>query len=227
MSLDKTKTDSKLGKDVNLYLTECGVQTPMSIIHNFSKEDKIDNITQSFTNIMKSLELDIKDDSLKETPKRVAKMYINDLFWGLDPDNFPKATVIENKMNYDEMVLEKNISVKSCCEHHFMPFFSFNTIGANIAYIPKNKVLGLSKLNRIVEYFSRRPQVQERLTEQIYHALAFILGTEDVAVVIEAEHTCVKMRGVEDDNGKTITSKLGGAFKSQPQTRAEFMRLIQ
>ena len=156
-----------------------------------------------------------------ETPTRLAKMYVDELYWGLDYNNFPKCTAIENKMGYDEMVLEKNVTVLSTCEHHFVTIDGL----AAIAYIPNKKVIGLSKLNRIVEFFSKRPQVQERLTEQIYHTLTYILGTEDVAVVIDAVHFCVRSRGVRDYNSSTITSKLGGRFKSNPALRAEFLSL--
>jgi GTP cyclohydrolase I len=184
--------------------------------------DKITSIETSFAQIMKTLGLDLSDDSLADTPKRVAKMFVNEIFWGLDYKNFPKCTVIENKMRYDEMVIEKDITMISSCEHHFVVIDG----KAHIAYIPRGKVLGLSKLNRIVEFFARRPQVQERIAEQVYHALEFILGTPDVAVVIEGVHYCVKSRGVEDHSSSTITSKLGGCFKEDPSVRAEFMSLI-
>lgn len=188
----------------------------------YTNSAAIELIEERFSDIMEILGLDLDDDSLCDTPKRVAKMYVNELFWGLDPGNFPKCTVIENKMGYDEMVLERNIQVMSNCEHHFLPIEG----KAHVAYIPKNKVLGLSKMNRIVEYFSRRPQVQERLAEQIYWALVYILQTEDVAVVLEGEHFCVKMRGISDPDSDTVTSKLGGAFRNEPELRAELMSLI-
>ena len=148
-------------------------------------------------------------------------MYVNEIFWGLDYEAFPKATVVENKMKYNEMVIVKNISVQSNCEHHFVVIDGL----ACVAYVPKEKVLGLSKINRIVEYFAKRPQIQERLTEQVYHALSFILETEDVAVMIDAQHYCVKSRGVEDTGSSTITSRLGGGFKSDHKARAEFLSL--
>jgi GTP cyclohydrolase I len=149
-------------------------------------------------------------------------MWKNELFWGLDYNNFPKATVVENKMRYDEMVLERNITVQSMCEHHLLPILG----GAHVAYIPKHKVLGLSKLNRIVDFFCRRPQIQERLTAQIFHTLTYLLETEDVAVCIAAEHLCVKIRGVEDSCSDTVTSQLGGVFKSRDMPRQEFFSLI-
>lgn len=224
MSLQKNKTDPELGRRVEEYLVKQGVNTPTHAqFLNFSDEYKIGFITEYFTHIMDVLGLDITDDSLTDTPKRVAKMYVNEIFWGLKPENFPKCTVIENKMGYDEMVVEKDITLMSNCEHHFVTIDG----KAHIAYIPKDKVLGLSKLNRIVEYFSRRPQVQERLVEQIYHALSFILDTPDVAVVIEGVHYCVKSRGVEDHSSSTVTAKLGGCFKTEPDCRAEFMSLIR
>lgn len=224
MSLSKNKCDAELGYAVEEYLKSKGVHTPTVIDKLLVKEDtKVKRIEKHFAAIMDILGLDREDDSLIETPKRVAKMYVNEVFWGLKPENFPKCTVIENKMNYDEMVIEKDITLMSNCEHHFVTIDG----KAHIAYIPKGKVLGLSKMNRIVEYFARRPQVQERIAEQVYHALSFILGTEDVAVVIEGVHYCVKSRGVEDHNSFTMTAKLGGCFRNEPETRAEFMSLIK
>jgi GTP cyclohydrolase I len=165
----------------------------------------------------------LSDDSLIETPKRVAKMWINEIYWGLEPKNFPKCTTVDNKMHYDEMVIERNITSMSTCEHHLV------TIDAKafVAYIPNEKVLGLSKLNRIVEYFSRRPQIQERLTAQIAETLKFILGTDNVAVVVDGVHYCVKSRGVEDVTSSTITSSLHGCFREVPEARAEFMNFVK
>jgi GTP cyclohydrolase I len=171
---------------------------------------------------MKYLGLDLTDDSLIDTPKRVAKMYVNEIFWGLDYDAFPKCTTVDNKMKYDEMVVERGINVQSNCEHHFVVIDGKATVG----YIPNQKVLGLSKINRIVEYFSKRPQIQERLTEQVYFALQYILETDNIAVVIDAQHYCVKSRGVEDVGSSTVTSKLGGVFKSDPAVRTEFMNIV-
>lgn len=224
MSLQAGKTDAVLGAQVEQYLKSKGVNTPsVEETLGVDSKKKIAKIEKHFTAIMETLGLDLTDDSLIDTPKRVAKMYVNEVFWGLLPDNFPKCTVIENKMGYDEMVVEKDITLMSNCEHHFVTIDG----KAHIAYIPKDKVLGLSKMNRIVEYFARRPQVQERIAEQVYHALSFILGTEDVAVVIEGVHYCVKSRGVEDHNSYTMTAKLGGCFRNEPETRAEFMALIR
>ena len=222
MAFDKTKTDPALGKKVHEYLMSVGVETPV-IDNGLSRKEKIDMIQSNFKEIATTLGLDLNDDSLTDTPKRVAKMYVNEIFWGLDYAAFPKVTVVDNKMQYNEMVVERGISVQSYCEHHFVNIDGL----ATVAYIPNNKVLGLSKMNRVVEYFSRRPQIQERLTEQIYHALCFILETENVALTIDAKHFCVKSRGVEDTECSTVTSRLGGNFKAQPEVRAEFLALLK
>ena len=222
MAFNKTKTDPELGLKVHEYLVRKGVETPQNE-NSLSRTEKIDLIARSFQKTMKVLGLDLKDDSLMDTPNRIAKMYVNEIFWGLDYDAFPKATVVENKMNYNEMIVERNISVQSNCEHHFVVIDGL----ATVAYVPKKNVLGLSKINRIVEYFSKRPQIQERLTEQIYHALSFILDTENVAVMVDAQHYCVKSRGVEDTGSSTITSRLGGSFKEHPEVRAEFLSLLK
>ena len=222
MSYNKTKTDPVLGKQVHDHLVSMGVETPVTD-NGLSRTEKIDKIEDHFNVIMDTLGLDLTDDSLIDTPKRVAKMYVNEIFWGLDYDAFPKATVVDNKMQYDEMVVERNINVQSNCEHHFVVIDGL----ATVAYIPNETVLGLSKINRVVEYFSKRPQIQERLTEQVYHALSFILNTEHVAVLIDAQHYCVKSRGVEDAGSSTITSKLGGGFKTDPALRAEFLSIAR
>ena len=220
MSFNKNKCDPALGREVQAHLVKCGVQTPTKA-NNLSRTDKINIIETKMYDIMRTLGLDLEDDSLEETPKRVAKMFCNEIFWGLDVEAFPKCTAVDNKMNYDEMVIEKDITLYSDCEHHFRPIIGH----ANIAYIPDKKVLGLSKMPRIVEYFSRRPQIQERITAQVFHALQYILGTEDIAVSITASHTCVSQRGVEDSSASTRTNKLGGAFKL-PEVRAEFFNAI-
>ena len=221
MSYNKTKCDPALGLAVHAHLVKRGVETPV-IENNLSRNDKIDIIETKFRDIMEALGLDLTDDSLIETPKRVAKMYVGEIFWGLDYEAFPKCTTVQNKMKYDEMVIERNVNVQSNCEHHFVIIDGVATVG----YIPNEKVLGLSKINRIVEYFSKRPQIQERLTEQVYYALEYILGTEDIAVVIDARHYCVAARGVEDVGSSTLTSKLGGSFRTNPAVRAEFMNLV-
>lgn len=219
MKTEGTKVDSNLGVLVHEYLKSLGIETPGVSPGFVVNESSLQALTESS---LKELGLDLEDDSLAETPKRVAKMWKHELFWGLDYMNFPKATVVENKMRYDEMVLERNITVQSMCEHHLLPLLG----GAHVAYIPKNKVLGLSKLNRIVDFFCRRPQIQERLTAQIFHTLQYLLETDDVAVCIAAEHLCVKIRGVEDACSDTVTSQLGGVFKSQGLPRQEFFSLI-
>lgn len=221
MSYNKTKSDPQLGLEIHKHLVLRGVETP-TVENSLSRTDKIDIIETKFRDIMTTLGLDLTDDSLIDTPKRVAKMFVQEIFWGLDYETFPKCTTVENKMNYNEMVVERNVNVQSNCEHHFVIIDGVATVG----YIPNKKVLGLSKINRIVEYFSKRPQIQERLTEQIYYALEYILETENIAVVINAKHYCVAARGVEDTNSTTITSKLGGCFKEDPAARAEFMRLV-
>lgn len=221
MSFQKTKVNPKLGWEVQKHLESLGLQTPITKEIEAPEGEKIEAIQKHFEDIMRLLGLDLTDDSLEETPKRVAKMYVLEKFWGLKPENFPKCTTIENKMSYDEMVVENNIRVMSDCEHHFVQIDG----RATVAYIPKNKVLGLSKLNRIVEYFSRRPQVQERLTQQIGETLKFILETDDVAVVITGKHYCVISRGVEDQGSETTTSYLSGKFKTDPICRKEFLAL--
>ena len=224
MSYNKTKTDPELGQKVHEHLVKMGVETPIKEAGQIiDRKGKIEVIEVLFTNIMLTLGLDLTDDSLVDTPKRVAKMYVNEIFWGLDYEAFPKCTAVDNKMKYNEMVCERNINVQSNCEHHFVVIDGL----ATVAYVPKQKVLGLSKINRIVEYFSKRPQIQERLTEQIFHALQYILETEDVAVMIDAQHYCVKSRGVEDTGSSTVTSKLGGGFKTDPAARAEFYQLAR
>lgn len=221
MALQKTKCDPVLGKQVNDYLRQHGVHTP-TVDVPFDDQEKIERIEELMTQVLEVLGLDLSDDSLIETPKRVAKMFVNEIFWGLNPDYFPKATTVDNKIDYNAMVIEKDVSIMSACEHHLVTIDGV----AHIAYIPKGKVLGLSKLNRIAEYFARRPQIQERLNIQIAKALEFILGTPDVAVVIDAEHYCVKSRGVEDHGSHTVTSYLGGSFRDNPVCRQEFMAFI-
>ncbi len=185
----------------------------------FSSEEKVEKIKFHFTEIMKTLGLDLMDDSLKDTPRRVAKMYVNEIFSGLNSANFPKITTIENKMRYDQMITIKHIDVISYCEHHFQTIQGH----ATVAYIPQEKVIGLSKINRIVDFFSRRPQVQERLTKQIADCLEYVLETPHVAVFLSAKHFCVIARGIEDANSETITTDLRGDFKTRSETRKEFL----
>ncbi|AUR85870.1 GTP cyclohydrolase I [Vibrio phage 1.081.O._10N.286.52.C2] len=219
--LDTKKTDAVLGAQVEAHLQSIGMNTPM-MEHNIHTDASKKRILEvKFAEIMETLGLDLDDDSLADTPRRWAKMMVEDLMSGLSPDMFPKCTTVDNKMNYDQVVCEKGISVMSQCEHHIQTIDGF----ATVAYIPKNKVLGLSKMNRIVEYFSRRPQIQERLTVQIAETLKFILDTEDVAVMLDCKHYCVKARGVEDSGSTTVTSHLSGAFRNESSCRAEFMGL--
>ena len=192
------------------------VETGLSALE---KKEKIEGL---FAEIMQTLGLDLSDDSLKETPHRVAKMYVDEIFYGLETEKFPKITIVENKFDYDHAVVEVNIVTNSHCEHHFVPIIG----KTHIAYVPNQKVLGLSKLNRIVDYFAKRPQIQERLTLQIHQALTAILETQDVAVVVDAMHACVKTRGIKDVTSMTRTSKLSGVFKEDTSHRMEFMNTI-
>lgn len=192
--------------------------TPM-FSNKLSDEQKISQLTDKFREIMEILGLDLTNDSLKETPLRIAKMYVNETFSGLSEKNFPKITVIENEMKYDQMVLVKDIKVLSVCEHHFQTIDGV----ATVAYIPNQKVVGLSKINRIVQFFARRPQVQERLTKQVADCLQHVLETEHVAVHISAKHYCVIARGVQDQGSVTSTADLRGHFKSKMETRMEFL----
>jgi GTP cyclohydrolase I len=212
--------DPQLGNKIHEILKAKGIETPISGEPWVNSEGYID--TQVF-NILTSLGLDLNDDSLKDTPKRVAKMFCYEVFEGLNYENFPKCTAIENKMGYDEVILVRNNVVRSTCEHHLQPIYG----RASIAYIPDKRVLGLSKFARVVDFFASRPQVQERLTEQVHTALSFILGTEDIAVVVEADHFCMRLRGVEEACSDTITSKLGGRFRTNDALRAEVMGFVR
>lgn len=189
---------------------------------NLSDEEKIKLIEKNFGEIMQTLGLDLTDDSLKGTPKRVAKMFVNEIFGGLRPDKMPKMSTFENKYRYNQMLVEKDITVYSTCEHHFLPIVG----KAHIGYISSGRVIGLSKMNRIVDYFARRPQVQERLTMQIVKAMQHALGTENVACVIDAKHLCVNSRGIRDIDSSTVTAELGGVFSTDPTTRREFLHYI-
>ena len=200
-------------------LIERGLETPL-IPNQLSSSEKQKRIKDLFTEIVSTLGLDLNDDSLAETPHRIAKMYVNEIFAGLNYENFPSISMIENKMAVDEMVKVTDINLISTCEHHFVTIDGL----AKVAYIPSNKIIGLSKLNRIVRFFAQRPQVQERLTQQILVAVQTLTDTQDVAVSINATHYCVKSRGVMDINSTTSTSALGGVFKTNAQTRSEFLR---
>lgn len=195
-----------------------GLETPLKDV-GLSSEQKYDKLKGLFTEVVDTLGLDLNDDSLAETPHRIAKMYVHEIFAGLDYETFPKIALIENKMQVDEMVKVNNISLTSTCEHHFVTIDGY----AKVAYIPNDKIIGLSKINRIVRFFAKRPQVQERLTQQILIALQALLETDNVAVSINAIHYCVKSRGVMDATSETSTTALGGDFKTNSNTRAEFL----
>ena len=186
-----------------------------------SDDEKIKVIEKHFTKIVDELGLDLNDDSISGTPYRVAKMYVKEIFSGLSPDNKPKISLFENKYNYNKMLIEKNINLNSTCEHHFLPI----TGKAHVSYISSGKVIGLSKLNRIVNYYSQRPQVQERLTIQIYDELKKVLDTDSVMVVIEAKHMCVSARGIKDYSSSTVTEMYGGDFNIYNK-RDEFYKLL-
>lgn len=189
---------------------------------DISNEEKISIIEKDMKNILHTLGLDLTDDSLKGTPKRVAKAFVNEIFGGLDPTKKPVSSTFENKYKYNEMLVEKNITVYSTCEHHLLPIVG----KAHVAYISNGTVVGLSKMNRIVDYYSKRPQVQERLTIQIVKELQEVLNTKDVACVIDAKHLCVNSRGIKDTECSTITSEFGGAFK-KAEVREELLKYIQ
>ena len=206
--------------DEHLYTS---LETPLKPdAFKLSDEKKKERISLLFEEIMDVMGLDLTDDSLKGTPERVAKMYIDEIFCGLNPKNKPKIALFDNKYQYNQMLIEKNISFYSNCEHHFVPIIG----KAHIAYISSGKVIGLSKLNRIVQYYAKRPQVQERLTNQIANELKEVLDTENVAVIIDAKHLCVSSRGVKDDTSSTVTVYYGGVFNN-PQKIAELQNYLK
>jgi len=220
--LNKTQPElSALSEDAILVrntLLQQGLETPM-IDTGLNAEQKYQRIKELMSDVVSTLGLDLSDDSLAETPHRIAKMYVHEIFSGLDYSEFPKLSVIDNKMGANEMVKVRDIDLTSTCEHHFVTIDGV----AKVAYIPKDKIIGLSKINRVVRFFGQRPQVQERLTRQILVALQALLQTDDVAVSIDATHYCVKSRGVQDTNSQTSTTALGGCFKENIHTRAEFL----
>jgi GTP cyclohydrolase I len=195
-----------------------GLETPLRD-NGLSPQEKYDRIRGLMTDVVETLGLDLADDSLAETPHRIAKMYVHEIFSGLDYRHFPKLSLIDNKMGADEMVKVRDIDLTSTCEHHFVTIDGT----AKVAYIPGDRIIGLSKINRVVQFFGQRPQVQERLTRQILVALQTLLGTDDVAVSIDAVHYCVKSRGIKDSNSQTSTTALGGCFRENIHTRAEFL----
>ena len=215
------KSESVLSNEaliVRNTLIEHGLETPM-IDNGLNNTEKYHRIKDLMTDVVSTLGLDLSDDSLTETPHRIAKMYVNEIFSGLDYSSFPRLSLIDNKMGANEMVKIQDIDLTSTCEHHFVTIDGV----AKVAYIPHDKIIGLSKINRIVRFFAHRPQVQERLTRQILVALQALLNTQDVAVSINATHYCVKSRGVMDANSQTSTTALGGCFKENIHTRAEFL----
>ncbi|MBT8326718.1 MAG: GTP cyclohydrolase I FolE [Bacteroidia bacterium] len=212
----------KEDNNIEIHHIASSIDTPLrEDAFDMSDENKIKTIEGHFKAIMETLGLDLKDDSLSQTPNRVAKMYVNEIFSGLNPENLPTSTLFENKFKYSQMLVEKEISVYSMCEHHFVPIIG----KAHVAYIANDKVIGLSKIHRIVKYFAKRPQVQERLTRQIAESLKTTLDTQDVAVVIDARHMCVESRGVEDVTSSTVTASISGQFQKEA-TRMEFLRYI-
>ena len=230
MKLKETPSYTQHNDTYDLFDDEIGdnhistsIDTPMrNDAFDISDTKKKKIISKHFKAIMDTLGLDLNDDSLNGTPNRVAKMYIDEIFYGLNPKNKPKIALFDNKYQYNEMLVEKNITFHSNCEHHFVPIFG----KAHVAYISSGKVIGLSKINRIVDYFSRRPQVQERLTNQIGNELKDILDTEHVAVIIDAKHMCVSSRGIKDIASATVTSFYSGDFMAE-STRKEFLNHIK
>ncbi len=199
------------------------IDTPMRVdAFDLSDDEKVAAIEDKFRDIMNIMGMDLTDDSLQGTPHRVAKMFIKEIFYGLNPANKPKISVFENKFKYGEMLVEKNINMNSTCEHHFLPIVG----KAHVAYISGGEVIGLSKINRIVDYYARRPQVQERLTVQIANELKSILKTDDVAIVIDAKHMCVSSRGIQDESSSTLTAEYSGKFKDKT-VREEFLRYLE
>jgi len=220
------ETDAEID---SIYLEDIGkdfikypAKTSIDKNHKLNDEEKIEIIASHFEAIMKTLGLDLGDDSLKDTPHRVAKMFVKESFSGLNPANEPSVTLFENKYQYNKMLVEKGITLYSYCEHHFVPIIG----KAHVAYISKGKVIGLSKINRLVQYYANRPQVQERLTNQIGEALKKAIGTEDVGVVIEAAHLCVASRGIKDTGSSTVTTFYSGKFLNE-EIKREFLTLIK
>ena len=207
---------TKVTKSKKQHKTYQAVDVAKIAVEDTATQKKL--ISKLFRQIMEVLWLDLSDDSLIGTPDRVAKMYVDELFWWLRAENFPKIMTVQNKMDYDQMLVERNIKVNSACEHHRI---TINGV-AHVAYIPKDKIIGLSKLNRIVDYYSRRPQIQERLTAQIHSKLVELLWTEDVAVIVDAVHFCVVTRGIKDVNSSTVTSKLWGIFRKDKAEEKSF-----
>ncbi|NRT11188.1 GTP cyclohydrolase I FolE [Flavobacterium sp. 14A] len=204
------------------HIASCATNPVRDDAFDITDDEKIEKIKKDVESILLTLGMDLTDDSMKGTPNRVAKMFVKEIFGGLNPDKKPKASTFENNYKYGEMLVEKNITLYSTCEHHLLPIIG----RAHVAYISSGRVIGLSKMNRIVEYYAKRPQVQERLTMQIVQELQRALGTDDVACVIDAKHLCVNSRGINDIESSTVTSEFGGKFK-EPQARREFLDYIK
>lgn len=219
-----SKCDPVLGKNVREYLIKMGVESPIdySVYDSTTAEEKISVIEENMRKSLLAMGFDLSNDSVQDTPKRLAKMWVLETMKGLDYKNFPKVMTFENKFNSSGMVIERNVKSMSLCSHHIVTIDGI----AHVAYIPGKKIIGLSKINRIVDYFSRRPQEAERLTLQIYHALEYILETDDIAVFLTGVHYCVKSRGTNDVNSSTSTVKLGGAFMSDQLVRKEFYDVV-
>lgn len=222
--------DPGLGDQIHNMLVANGLESPMVTKTSVVQETKtrrhreaMSSIRDHVQAIMHNLNMDLEDDSLRDTPMRVAKMFCDEIFTGMSYDNFPRCTTFQNKMKADQLVAITEIAVRSMCEHHFMPFIGT----ATVAYIPGGVVLGTSKFNRIVDFFARRPQVQERLIEQISATLQWILDTEDVAIIVKSDHMCTRFRGVQDFHSSMVTSKLCGRFRKVPELRAEFIALTK
>lgn len=219
------KTDKILGQAVKEHLAKHNVESPIDfdVYHKTTSKEKVDFISSKMTEILTMMGFDLTNDSVADTPSRVAKMWVSEVMSGLDYDNFPKVMTFENKFDSTSMVVERNVKSMSLCSHHLVTIDGKCTV----AYIPNKKIIGLSKIPRVINFFSRRPQEAERLTLQIYHALQYILDTDDIAVYVTGVHYCVKSRGIEDAGADTVTSRLGGAFKTNPDLRKEFFDAIK
>lgn len=225
-----SKSDSVLGNRVHAHLKSLGLETPMVDGSGFSKQEKIDRIAQATRTMLETLGLDLSDDSLVDTPNRVGKMWVNDFMWGLDYDNFPKCTTVENKMSAPDEFVAVTCSTVSQCEHHLLsiiPAGGLNKPSVVVAYIPGKHVLGLSKISRIVNFFAARPQVQERLTHQILESMKFITDSDDVAVFASMAHLCMSTRGAKDVAADTVTCAMSGKFIDNPYVRQEFLALAR
>ncbi len=225
-----SKSDATLGAQVHQHLVSLGIETPMKTTGGLSHAQKLEAIKDATEQMLTALGLDLTDDSLADTPQRVAKMWVNDFMWGLDYANFPKCTTVENKMSAPDEFVAVTCSTVSQCEHHLLsiiPAGGLNKPSVVVAYIPKQHVLGLSKISRLVNFFAARPQVQERLTHQIFEAMKFITKSDDVAVFASMAHLCMSTRGAKDVAADTVTCAMGGTFLTNPNVRMEFLALAR